>query len=210
MKTVQILSLCMVIAVVSFLGFVVENVWLSVTKGFMDNRNMCLPFLLGYGLAIIAIYALFGIPADVLLFGKRLEIKSKLISKMVYFLIVMVCVSVGEIMLGKFVELTCDFYWWDYSRLPLHITRYTTIPTSLGFATMISLFMDYVFIPLQNRFMMWDYYRLEFMAKILMALMIGDFVYNAYKMKKNGNVTTRWKIDTTETKGYKLLHHREM
>lgn len=206
MKTVEILALCMVLSVVSFLGFVVENVWLALTKGYMDNRNMCLPFLIGYGLAILAIYLLFGTPADVLFFGKKLEIKSKLVKKIIYFVIVMVCVSVGEILLGKFVELTCHFYWWDYSRLPLHITRYTTIPTSCGFALMITAFMDYVFIPLQNRFMTWNYWVLSFMSRTLLALMIGDFVYNAYKMKKNGNITSRWTVDTTDTKGYKLLH----
>ena len=27
-------------AVVSFLGFVVENIWLAMTKGYINNRNM--------------------------------------------------------------------------------------------------------------------------------------------------------------------------
>lgn len=38
-------------AVVSFLGFVVENIWLAMTKGYINNRNMNAPFLQGYGLA---------------------------------------------------------------------------------------------------------------------------------------------------------------
>lgn len=29
---------------VSFLGFVVEDGWLALTKGYIDNRNMHLPF----------------------------------------------------------------------------------------------------------------------------------------------------------------------
>ena len=33
-------------AVVSFLGFVVENIWLAMTKGYINNRNMNAPFLL--------------------------------------------------------------------------------------------------------------------------------------------------------------------
>ena len=40
-------------AVVSFLGFVVENIWLAMTKGYINNRNMNAPFLLGYGLLIL-------------------------------------------------------------------------------------------------------------------------------------------------------------
>ena len=47
-------------AVVSFLGFVVENIWLAMTKGYINNRNMNAPFLLGYGLLILFMYAVFG------------------------------------------------------------------------------------------------------------------------------------------------------
>ena len=50
-------------AVVSFLGFVVENIWLAMTKGYINNRNMNAPFLLGYGLLILFMYAVFGTPA---------------------------------------------------------------------------------------------------------------------------------------------------
>ena len=34
-------------AVVSFLGFVVENIWLAMTKGYINNRNMNAPFFTG-------------------------------------------------------------------------------------------------------------------------------------------------------------------
>ena len=40
-------------AIVSFLGFVVENIWLAISKGYINNRNMNTPFLLGYGLLIM-------------------------------------------------------------------------------------------------------------------------------------------------------------
>ena len=44
----SICALCMNIAFISFLGFCVENLWLAITKGYMDNRNMLFPFLFGY------------------------------------------------------------------------------------------------------------------------------------------------------------------
>lgn len=62
MKSAEVFALCLIVTVISFLGFVVENVWLSMTKGYIDNRNMTLPFLLGYGIAIVLIYLLFGTP----------------------------------------------------------------------------------------------------------------------------------------------------
>lgn len=39
-------------ALVSFLGWCLENLWLLFRKGYADNRNMTFPFLLGYGAAI--------------------------------------------------------------------------------------------------------------------------------------------------------------
>lgn len=43
MKLTDCSALIMVAIVVSFIGFAVENIWLAFSKGFMDNRNMCLP-----------------------------------------------------------------------------------------------------------------------------------------------------------------------
>ena len=206
MKTTEIAALFMLIAVVSFLGFVVENIWLWGTKGYIDNRNMCLPFLIGYGLAIVAIHALFGTPSQLILLGKRLGIRNKIVKKMLYFLMVFVCVCVGEILLGTLVEKTCHFYWWDYSKLPLHITRYTSIPTSTAFAVMIVIFMDYIYEPLYMSFMRWEPETLCRVAPVMMLTLLVDYIYNAYRMYKEKKMTPRWRIDTTSTKGYQLLH----
>jgi hypothetical protein len=39
-------DILIMIAGVSFLGFCLENIWLLLRKGYVDNRNMSLPFLL--------------------------------------------------------------------------------------------------------------------------------------------------------------------
>ena len=70
-------------AVVSFLGFVVENIWLAMTKGYINNRNMNAPFLLGYGLLILFMYAVFGTPAALRMFAKE---KVRWKRYLVYFL----------------------------------------------------------------------------------------------------------------------------
>lgn len=202
----ELLALCMIIVVVSFLGFVVENVWLAVTKGFMDNRNMYLPFLVGYGLAIMAIFALFGTPMNPWFLGRKIAIEKKLVKRLLYVLLVMFCVCVGEILLGTLVEKLCHFYWWDYSRLPLHITRYTTLPTGAGFAVMITVFMEHFFVPLVEFFMTWEMKTLRFFAIGLMILMIQDFGINAYQMYRYKKMTRRWKLDMTHTWGYRILH----
>lgn len=186
-------ALCMIMAVVSFLGFVVENVWLAMTKGYIDNRNMYAPFLVGYGMAILAIYFMFGTPGELTVFGKQTGL-SRGRKKVLYFLVVMLCVSLGEIVLGKIVEYTCHIYWWDYSNVPLHITRYTSIPTTILFSTMIVLFMDYIFVPLYNYFLSWNSRRLYIVAGVLMVIMLGDFVGAAYRMYKGKRVIKKIKV----------------
>ena len=74
------------VIVVSFLGFCLENIWLLFRNGQIDNRNMNLPFLIGYGAAILIIYFLLGIPQ-----------KGKV---WLFFLATFLIVSVGEILLG--------------------------------------------------------------------------------------------------------------
>lgn len=206
MKTTEFFALCMIVTVVSFLGFVVENAWLAMTKGYIDNRSMCLPFLLGYGLAIIAIYLLFGTPAELVFLGKKLKIKSTFIKILIYFLAVMVCVSVGEIMLGTFVEKTCHFYWWDYTRLPMHITRYTSIPTSMTFSLLITIFMRRFFNPLMDFFLRMAPDKLQVLSLTFMTLMTVDFIINAVHFFKKKEMARLWKIDTRNTLGYRLIH----
>ena len=47
-------------AFISFLGFLLENIWLAARKGYIDNRNMNTPFMLGYGIAVMGFYFVLG------------------------------------------------------------------------------------------------------------------------------------------------------
>lgn len=206
MEKTELLALCVIVAVISFLGFAVEDIWLSITKGYMDNRNMYFPFLFGYGLAVIVLWRLFGTPQDLMLCTIPLAIRSPLARKVLYVLFIMTCICIGEILLGTLVEKLCHFQWWDFSRLPLHITQYTSIPTSAAFSLMIGVFMDNAFEPILRNILTWDYEVLRLVAAILMAIMIGDFVHSGYYMYRNKQMLMTWKIDTTRTPGYRLLH----
>ncbi len=196
----------MVITLISFLGFCVEDLWLSVTKGYMDNRNMIFPFLLGYGLAMGAIYLLFGTPDKMTFLGRELPVANVKIRSLLYFLAVFLCVSAGEILVGKTVELTCHFCWWDYSWIPLHITRYTSVPTSLGFAALIYLFMDKLFVPIYRYFLSWDQKFLKIAATVLMTVMAGDFLRSGVLMLVHQTTQKRWVINTAGHALYQLVH----
>lgn len=194
MEIVNFMALGMVVSVVSFLGFVVENIWLAVTKGYIDNRGMCFPFLIGYGIAVVLIYIILGTPDRLRFFRKSIRVQSRIIRLFLYFVGVMICVCIGEILLGIFVEKTCHFYWWDYSWIPLHITRYTSIPTSIIFSLLITIFMKVFFIPIYRFFQKCNFCVLCILTVLLLTLMTGDFIYNACKMYSMRGMVKRWKI----------------
>lgn len=115
---------------------------------------------------------------------------------MLYLCGVMICVSLGEILLGTLVEKMCGFVWWDYTKLPFNITKYTSVPTSFVFGTLITVFMNYFFEPLLRFFEGWNPYILKYTAIILMTIMVGDFLYAAYQMFLTHGTLIRWEIIT--------------
>lgn len=180
--------------IVSFLGFFAENVWLAITNGYINNRNMNLPFLLGYGLAMLAIYLLFGIPSQMTFFS-RFSVKApKGMKIFLYFLCVMLCVSLGEIILGTATERFCCIEYWNYEWLPLHITKYTSIPTSLGFAAIVTVFMDRIFPPLMNEIARFDGKVVHVTALVLITVLVIDFLYCYGHMMKTHDFYRKWKV----------------
>lgn len=190
----DIYSWIIMIAVISFLGFILENVWLAFTKGFIDNRNMSAPFLLGYGLFVVAIYFVIGTPQNFILSGKLLIKKHKIIKYIAYFLIAIIIVSVGEMLLGIFVEKFLGFEYWNYSKIPFHITKYTSIPTSIGFAFVILFFMGVCFNPILIAIAKIKRLSKIFLSILLALIMTIDFFKSFYKMYKTKSLNEKWRI----------------
>ncbi len=203
MKLIRLFALSVIVAVVSFLGFWVENIWLAITKGYMDNRNMRLPFLFGYGLAIAAIFLLFGTPQTLHFFSLPLLTGHPFLAVVCYYLLVGLCVALGEIALGTLVERVCGIVWWDYSALPFHITKYTSLPTTAAFALLITMFMGCVFTPLYEWLLELDGARLGAVGCILTALLTADFFVNAAEMYRRGEQVQRWRVDVSGNRLHK-------
>lgn len=187
-------NLGILVILVSFMGFAVENIWLALTKGYINNRNMNLPFLLGYGLAVLAIYLLFGVPSEMKLLNRFPVKASRMVKYILYFLCVMLCISIGEIILGMVTEEFCHIEYWNYSPIPLHITKYTSVPTSAGFATMITLFMEKVFPLLMNKMESLDGRAVRIIVVVLLIMMTADFIKCYGQMIKTSNFNERWRI----------------
>lgn len=182
------------VILVSFMGFAVENMWLALTKGYINNRNMNLPFLLGYGLAVLAIYILFGVPSD-MRFLNRFPVKASRMAKyLLYFVCVMLCISIGEIILGMVTEELCHIEYWNYSPIPLHITKYTSVPTSVGFAAMVTFFMDKIFPFLMSKINGLDGRAVRIIVTVILVMIVADFFKCYGQMVKTNNFNERWRI----------------
>lgn len=192
------------IAFISFLGFVLENIWRFFTAGIIDNRNMNLPFLFGYGLAILGFFFVLGTP-DNIFHGLLLSGNSLFFKHCVYYVLTFFIVSVGEIVLGMSVHKFCGFDYWNYDWIPMHVTSYTSVPTSMGFSVIIFSFMRFVFVPFMDLVKMFSTDFTKYVSCILMILMIVDFVYSFWQMHKNGCLFTKWEL-VFVNQGQRSLH----
>ncbi len=182
-------TLLIMVAVISFLGYNLENMWLAVTKGFIDNRNMSFPFLLGYGLFVVGLYLIAGTPKSPgLVLSEQYSNKRSM-----YFFMSMLIISVGEIILGFTVEKIFGFEYWNYTDLPLHITKYTSIPTSIGFSFLLTLFMDKFFEPLMTRIDNIPRGAARIIGIVLAIIMLVDFIASFANMYITRSVNIKWK-----------------
>lgn len=192
-------------ALISFLGFMVENIWLALTKGYINNRNMNAPFLLGYGLLVICIFFVLGTPGKMAQWGMLRKIRTKWMRYLIYFICSFVVVSFGEILLGTIVERICGIEYWNYACLPMHITKYTSVPTSIGFASMITFFMGKCFTPLMGWIHRLDSLGLRAASILLMAVMALDFFYSFYHMIMTKDFYLKWQIRLSGLRGIKRI-----
>lgn len=186
------------IAVIAFLGYITENTWLAITKGFIDNRNMNAPFLLGYGIMVLAIYLLFGTPQNLADWGIMRYIPDGAASYLFYYALSFVLVSIGEILLGTLVEKVCGIEYWNYEWIPFHLTKYTSLPTSIMFAGIITFFMSNLFDPIMRGILQMEPQRMKVISVALTTLLVCDFLASFYKMYRKQNFNMIWKYE---------LHH---
>ncbi len=188
------------IAVIAFLGYITENTWLAITKGFIDNRNMNAPFLLGYGVMVLAIYLLFGTPQNLADWGIMRYIPDGAASYLFYYALSFVLVSIGEILLGTLVEKVCGIEYWNYEWIPFHLTKYTSLPTSIMFAGIITFFMSNLFYPIMRGILQMKPQCIKVISVALTALLVCDFLASFYKMYRKQDFNTIWKYE---------LHHSQ-
>lgn len=182
-----------IIAIISLMGWLLENLWLAVTKGYIDNRNMRLPFLLGYGLLVTAFALCFGTPDNICFFGAETDITGRF-SWINYFIIAFVIICVGEHILGTLVEKICGLEYWNYDWVPLKISKYTTIPTSIGFSFILTLFTGYGYPWIMKLIMGLNKIAAAVISIVSMVVLSVDFFRSFSAMYKKRRLNEIWRI----------------
>lgn len=186
-------ELNIMMALVSLLGFITENCWLAITKGYIDNRNMNLPFLFGYGLAILLFYFFIGTPDRLRMTEVCHIYLDRRSGYIFYFFASAILVSVGEILLGTFVECFFGFEYWNYEWIPLHITKYTSVPTSTGFGIAITFLMGCCFDKVMAHIHNMSETVVKIAGIVLPLVIITDFVVCFATMYHNRSLNIKWK-----------------
>ncbi len=163
----------MVIA--SLIGWVSENAFRFAVSGIIDSRFMYLPFLGIYGLCVLALYGLFGTPDRFRILNRRIlaSPEKRWARYICYSLVIAAAVMIGEIAVGTFCETFSGKVLWNYSSIPLHFTKYTSVPTTMGITAGAFLLMKFCFTPLMDLMER----KMSYKAAKLICLTLGVLVY---------------------------------
>ena len=167
--------------VVAFAGWIGENAFKLAVSGKFDSRFHVLPFISPYILIPFAFHIALGKADDLRLFGKKIfreqTKKSIILSNIFSFLIICTFVFLGEFAVGNAWEYLFGVKLWNYNKLPLHLTQYTSIVSTLGFGTAVYLIFKFLYSPVLNLLRKRVSYKgAKWICLILGTLIFIDFV----------------------------------
>lgn len=194
------MGICMI--VVAFMGWVGENIFRCIVSEThtIDNRFMILPFIAPYGLAVFAAYYILGTPNKMRIFKKEIfrenTKKDHILSYVFYSLTIFITIALGEIVVGTIYEAITGLTLWNYSNIPLHITKFTSIPTTSAITLIAVLLMRFAFEPFMNLMERKMNYKVAlYISTILGSLIILDCLIMMFNFLVHGEKNIYWHID---------------
>ena len=153
---VEFVYLYLVGMIFAFIGWCAENTAKLVIGGTIDSRFHILPFIAIYVSISFAFHIALGSPNNIVFFGKRIfkseTPKTKILSNVISFVGISLAVFLGELVVGNMWDILFGVKLWNYSKLPLHLTQYTSIVSTLGFGAGAYLIFKFIYNPLLNLF----------------------------------------------------------
>ncbi|MCD8309478.1 MAG: putative ABC transporter permease [Clostridia bacterium] len=184
--------------VFSFLGFIAENAARMVTKHIFDCRHQLLPFLFAYGIALLAIHIILGTPGGMRFFNKKLftqkGVKYSILSHVTYFAVLFLVIFAGEIAVGEFYEACTGVVLWDYSDMPLHVTKYTSVISCSLYGGGVYLIMAFAFKPMMKLIQKIGRTAAAILCCTLGTAIIIDFIIMVITIFVTGTAPVYWSV----------------
>ena len=165
------------LAVLSFLGWAFETVFVFMSQGKWSNQGlMTLPFCPIYGGSLMATYWLVGTPDEPRGLIKNVEKRD--LRYVLYAVVAFIVPTVAELIVGVFFDKAFDIWLWSYKGIPLNLNGYIALPVSLAWMALIFGFMKWLFPPIKRWIgrlsdgVSWG------IAVALFAVMAIDMLYN--------------------------------
>lgn len=118
--------------IMAFIGWATENISMIISTGKIKSRYYLLPFIPSYSL-IVFIWYLIKKKNEKLIYYKEKTLGKRIISNVIFFLVLCLIVFVIEFAYGNLLDILFDIHLWSYENIPTHITKYASIVTSLAF-----------------------------------------------------------------------------
>ena len=183
----------------AFIGWLAENTAKIFLSGYIDSRFHILPFISPYALVVFALHIALGNPDNLAFFGKRVfkkeSRKNKILSNVISYLAICFFVFFGELVVGNLWEILFGVELWNYSNLPLSVTQYTGVVSTLGFGTGAYLLFKFVYAPALSFVRRKVSYRVaKWIVIILGSLIVLDTLRLIFYMMFTGEAPIYWKI----------------
>lgn len=152
-KTFDISAIYALFLLISFLGWILEEVFFSLHDHvFSDRGFLSLPICVVYGISIMGTYFLFGLPHRMRFFSFSLPVSQrrtqKLVQTLLFILLAGVVCTFCELIVGLFLYGAFGFFMWDYRGIPFHFGPYICAPFALIWGILSFLFLRYLFLRL--------------------------------------------------------------
>lgn len=183
----------------AMVGWVAENIVKAATDGIIDCRFHTLPFISPYALIPFAFAAAFKSADDITIFGKKVfrkgTARTKILSNILTYAIICSAVFLGELAVGNMWEKFFGVQLWDYSGLPLQVTRYAGLIPSLGYGTGAYLLFRFAYGPLLDLLRRKaDYKKAKIVAIVLGSAIVLDTLIMAIHIFVTGQPPLLWRI----------------
>lgn len=195
---VEFVYLCLMGIIFAALGWLAENTARLATQGVLDCRYHALPFIAPYGLIPFAFHILLGDPDRIAFMGRRIfkkdGAKYKIVSNILCFFIILGVVFAGELAVGYLWESVFGARLWDYSDMPLHVTRYAGLIPALMYGGGAYLLFRFAYKPLLNALKKVRFSTAKILCITLWATILADSLAMVITTAVTGAPPVYWSV----------------